>query len=289
MIRERVTRVPVRGLSYAVRRFEAEGAPRRGRTILLLHGFLDAGATWDRVAAPLAEAGFDVLAPDLRGFGDTDRIGAGGYYHFADYVGDLEALVAALAPERLAIVGHSMGGGVATLFTGTFPDRVERLVVMEGFGPPRDLPELSVQRMRRHLADLARIDRSPRPMSSLDEATERLAASHPRVDRAILRTRAERLTRKGDGASLVWAWDPLHRTTSPTPFLPEIYASFLREIRCPVLFVSGGPQGYHPPDEAERVANIADLTRVELPDAGHMMHWTAPDEVAAHVLRFLGD
>ncbi len=282
-LREEISFVEAEGLRHAVRRFAVEGAAPNGRTVMLLHGFLDAAATWDRVAAPLAARGFEVLALDFRGFGDSDRVGAGGYYHFPDYVVDLEAVLSRLAPPWLGVVGHSMGGGVATLYAGTFPDRVQSLVVMEGLGPPSDVPGMAVERLRRHFRDRAKIDRTPRPMASLDEALDRLAGTHPRIDRDVLRSRAERLTRPLPGGGRAWAWDPLHRTASPTPFHLDVYASFLRAITCPTLFVSGGPTGWHTPDEEERLACIADLTRVELPDAGHMMHWTAPEAVAKAV------
>jgi pimeloyl-ACP methyl ester carboxylesterase len=282
-MREHVTFVEANGLRLAIRRFDVEkAAPPNGKTALLLHGFLDSGATFELVAEPLARMGFEVIAPDFRGFGASDRVGAGGYYHFPDYVVDLDGIIRALAPKWLGVVGHSMGGGVATLFAGTFPDRVKALVVMEGLGPMNEPSSLAVERMRKHFVDRAKV-RPPRPMASLDEATDRLAATHPRIGRALLRTRAERLVRKDADGKLVWAWDPLHRTASMTPFFADSYTSFLRSITCETLFVSGGPHGWHPPDEEERLASFARLRRVDFPDAGHMMHWTAPNEVAAAV------
>src|SRR5690242_21631642 len=103
------------GIDLFVHRFRDEAAAPSGLTVLLLHGYMDAGGTWDLVAPALAAAGHDVVAPDLRGFGRSDAVGPGGYYHFPDYVADVEALVRELAPERLAVVGHSMGGTVASL------------------------------------------------------------------------------------------------------------------------------------------------------------------------------
>src|SRR4051794_24555734 len=100
----------VNGLKLYVHRFRDPAAAPSGLTILLVHGFLDSGATWDLVAPRLARAGHDVVAPDLRGFGLSDYVGAGGYYHFPDYIADLAELVDAIAPRRLSVVGHSMGG-----------------------------------------------------------------------------------------------------------------------------------------------------------------------------------
>jgi pimeloyl-ACP methyl ester carboxylesterase len=282
--------VAVRGLRLRLHRWSPTGAPR-GDLVLLLHGFLDAGSTFDMVAEPLAAAGLEVVAPDLRGFGASDRVGDGGYYHFPDYVADVDALVRALCPPpgppRVALVGHSMGGGVATLFAGTNPDAVSRLAVLEGWGPMDTPAELAVDQMRRHLRDLGRIDRAGRPLASMEDAVDRLAASHPRIGRDVLASRAERLVRRDPSGALQWAWDPLHRTTAPTPFLAPVYASFLRAIACPTLSISGGPHGWHPPDEEERLALVRDLRRAEIPGAGHMMHWTAPAEVARILAGFL--
>ncbi|MFO0589225.1 MAG: alpha/beta hydrolase [Polyangiaceae bacterium] len=259
-------------------RFEDISAAPSGLTLLLLHGYMDAGGTWDLVAPHLTAAGHALIAPDLRGFGESDPVGPGGYYHFIDYVADVDALVRRLVPEgaRLGVVGHSMGGTVASLFTGARPSRVERLALLEGVGPPAMPASLALDRTRAWLRNLEALDRRQRPIESMDEAIRRLGANHPRVSREVLATRAKWLTRFDAEGRLVWAYDPLHRTTSPLPFQTEMFEAFVSQIECPALFVGGGPHGYHPPDEAERVAKIPNVRSVDLPTAGHMMHWTVP-------------
>lgn len=276
-----------RGMRLRVHRFgeAVEAAP----TVLLLHGFLDSGATWDHVAQHLVTAGLNVLAPDLRGFGGSDRIGRGGYYHFPDYVADVATLVDTLTPKRLFVVGHSMGGTIAALYAATQPERVERLALLEGIGPLAFDPDLAPDRMRTWLRDLERVPQRPKPLASLDEAIARLQAQHPSVAAEVLATRAALLTTQDDAGRIWWSHDPLHRTTSPAPFNVHTFRAFLRGIRCPTLFVSGGPSGWHPPDEGERLACIADHRRVELPGAGHMMHWTAPEALAKALEAFFGE
>jgi alpha-beta hydrolase superfamily lysophospholipase len=88
-----------------------------GAVVLLLHGFLEHAHVWDWVAPRLAEAGYHAFALDWRGHGDSAWVGAGGYYHFADYVADLGGLVRALG-GRAALVAHSMGGNAAVLYAG---------------------------------------------------------------------------------------------------------------------------------------------------------------------------
>lgn len=287
-MRESADHHEVNGIRLFVRRLRDEAAPSSGLTLLILHGFLDAGATWDRVAAPLAAAGHEVLVPDLRGFGQSGWVGAGGYYHFPDYVADVAALVDALSPARLGVVAHSMGGSIAVYYAGAFPARVERLALLEGLGPPHNEPELAVQRMQTWLHGLRRLDRAPRPIASLEEATARLAEVHTLVPREALAARAAQLTRRDEAGRLCWAWDPLHRTTAPTPFSADGFKAFLRRITCPTLFVSGGPSGWHVPDEDERIACLASHERFELPDAGHMMHWTQPEALAERLAGFFG-
>jgi pimeloyl-ACP methyl ester carboxylesterase len=143
--------------------------------------------------------------------------------------------------------------------------------------------------MRTWLKDMREAPRAPRPLASMQEAVERLVLRHPHVPREVIESRARHLTRLDDQGRLIWAYDPLHRTTSPVPFNIEAFRVFLARIECPTLVVSGGPAGWHPADEAQRIALLQRATTFELPDAGHMMHWTAPGPLAARLSAFFGD
>jgi pimeloyl-ACP methyl ester carboxylesterase len=89
-----------------------------------------------------------------------------------------------------------------------------------------------------------------------------------------------------EGDRVAWKFDPMHKTTSPMPFFAKSFEAFARRVACRVLFVSGGALGWHPPDEEERLAAFARLERVELAEAGHMMHWTKPAELVEALVRF---
>jgi pimeloyl-ACP methyl ester carboxylesterase len=279
--------VEANGLLHHVLEWPAE-APVG--TALLVHGYMDAAATWDLVAPTLASQGLRVLAPDLRGFGDGPRVGPGGYYHFPDYVLDVSDLVDAFVPEGapLLVVGHSMGGTIATMYTGTFPERVARLAILEGAGPPSAAPSVAPDRNRRWIEDVrvARA-RGARRMPSREDARRRLFLNHPTVPHDVLRRRLDDLARPLPDGGMVWKSDPLHGTRSPQPFIAEAWMAFASRATCPVLFVSGGPQGWHPPDEEARLGAFQALERAEIPDAGHMMHWTKPAELTSILAEFL--
>lgn len=250
---------------------------------MLLHGFMDAPGTFGDVVPALVARGFRVLAPHQRGFGEAEHAPKGSYYHFPDYVADLvEVLHGCDVARPFCLVGHSMGGTVATLFAGAFPERVERLVLLEGTGPLDNPPGVAPIRMRKWIEDLGALEKKiPKPIATRDDALARLSQNHGTVPVETLRRRLDDLLEERPGGELVWRFDPLHRTLSPTPFFVATYKEFAKRIVCPVLVVDGGPSGYQPPDEADRVASFPNVRKTSLPKAGHMMHWTAPDEVGA--------
>ena len=128
--------------------------PANGPTVLLAHGFLDLAWSWKRVAERLQTAGYRCIAWDWRGHGETEHIGAGGYYHFADYALDLDALWEPLTQRRdredapVHLVGHSMGGSAVAMYASARPDRMETLALVEGLGPPDQPIDRSAEHLR---------------------------------------------------------------------------------------------------------------------------------------------
>lgn len=254
---------------------------------IFLHGFADTARSWAPIAPALTQIGRRVIAPDLRGFGQSAWVGAGGYYHFPDYVADVDALVRALGIERFVLIGHSMGGTVATLLAGSRPELVAGLALLEGLGPPDHGVEHAPDRFRQWLDDLRDDGRSRQRSVSREEALRRLERQHPGLPPDFLDKQLDHLLIEESPGRFRWHLDPLHRTTSPTPFLAATYRAFAARVRCPTLLLDGGDGGFHPPDEPERVAAFSRPSVRSIPDAGHMMHWTRPETVAEELLRFL--
>lgn len=254
-------------------------------TILLHHGFLDHGRSWDMVAARLSQH-YRVLANDARGHGDSGRIGAGGYYYFQDYTYDLSRIVDTLAQGPLVLVGHSMGGMVVSLFAGAFVDRAAAMISVEGYGPPDSEPGEAPERMKNWVRSVERkAKQGPRVMPSVEAAAGRLRGRNPRLTAELALHLAAHGTSPIDGG-VRWKWDPLHMTRGPQPFYLAQAQSFWGRITCPSLLISGGESVFNYPDLALREC-IAGAERAVIEESGHMVHYEAPAELAERIEQFL--
>ncbi len=101
-----------------------------GPPVILLHGFPEDARTWKHQIPALVDAGFSILAPDLRGYGRSDRPTARGAYHMKHLVADVARLVRATGHERAHVVGHDWGGVLSWAFAGSHPELVDKLVIL---------------------------------------------------------------------------------------------------------------------------------------------------------------
>jgi pimeloyl-ACP methyl ester carboxylesterase len=276
------------GLTYHVLEWGGD-RPDLDHTVVLLHGFLDLAWGWVATVRAGLAGRFHVVAPDLRGHGDSDRIGPGGYYHFADYLADVDELVRQVGRARLSLVGHSMGGSIAAYFAGTFPERIHRLALLEGLGPPEAEGTLPA-RVRTWLDAWRGIRaRPPRSYASVDEAAARLRANDALLAPDLALELAEHGTRVTADGRFQFKHDPLHTTPGPTPFRLAQAEEFWRGITCPVLLVDGESSVFrHAGEQAERrMQMFHGAERATLPGAGHMMQRHQPALLAALLAEFL--
>lgn len=280
----------VRGMRLAYHTWGAREAP----VVLVLHGFMDHGRAY-APAVDLLERDFFVVAPDLRGHGESEWVGAGGYYHFYDYFSDVAALLEHLAIDRFSIVGHSMGGSVATGVAALNAPRVDRVMLLEGMGPPYATLDDTLGRLTRWTealgwdrvaGDRDRRRRARTVMADIDDAASRLCRVNPRLPIERARRLASTFTEPAEGG-VAWCYDPLHRTPAAKPFLEAEARAFWSALTMPVLSLYG-EHGWPPDDLASRHEALADVTVGRVSGAGHNIHHDRPELVAAAMDSFLG-
>jgi pimeloyl-ACP methyl ester carboxylesterase len=261
--------------------------------IILVHGFLDHAHSWRPFVASLqgkSKKPLWIVAPDCRGHGDSRWVGAGGYYHFPDYVFDLHCLIENLGASRLGLIGHSMGGTISFLYTGTFPQRVASLVLIEGVGPPGSNFSDAPPRMKKWVTEVRERGRNHfRQYTGIEAGARQLQQNNPRLKSEFAFELAQTGMRQNASGKWVWKFDPLHRTTAPQPFYSEQAIEFLRRIECPTLTVEG-KESHHTKrtDKQERLDAIANRRHVVIENAGHMVHQDNPEVLAKVVAEFLG-
>jgi pimeloyl-ACP methyl ester carboxylesterase len=267
------------------------GAPI-GEPLILIHGFLDQAGSWKSFVRFLQDKlrqALWIVAPDCRGHGDSGRVGAGGYYHFADYVFDLDCVVRSLGVRRFQLIGHSMGGTISFLYAGAFPERVHKLVLIEGIGPVGMNFSDAPARMGKWISELHERGRKHfREYPSTAAGAKQLQQTSPRLTSDLAMELARSGMKQNANGSWVWKFDPLHRTTSPQPFYSAQSIEFLRRIECPVLIVDG-KESHHArrPDKQQRLAALRNKRLAEIDNAGHMVHQDNPERLAEVAADFL--
>ena len=284
----------LRGLRHHVLRWgqpQAELPP-----LVLLHGWMDVGASFQFVVDAMHAIGGaerEVIALDWRGFGESAASGSDSYW-FPDYLGDLDALLDAVSPSRpVDLVGHSMGGNIVMSYAGVRPQRIRRLVNLEGFGLPDGVPSAAPDRLAQWLDEL----KNPptlRPYADLNEVAARLMKNNPRLPADKATWLAGHWARPVDAGYELQA-DPAHKLANPMLYRKAEVLACWQRISAPTLWVEGSEdqltrfwRGRYPRDEFEsRLAVVPTLERTVLQDAGHMLHHDQPEALAAVLDRFL--
>lgn len=257
--------------------------------VLLIHGGRDHARNWDMVASRLWDD-YRVYAIDLRGHGDSDWA-IGSSYSMIDHVADLDAFFDHIHQERMLVVGHSMGGGVALQFTGVQPQRVVRVCAIEGLGPGIRSPRPASQRMREWLASTRGLERrSPRRYPTLESATKRMQEENPHLTPEMARHLTLYGAKQNEDGSYSWKFDNYIRAHSPYEFNIADAREIWNQARCPVLLVRGS-EGYgrDPEEEGGAATAFHNYRSVLIENAGHWVHHDQLDRFMAELTPFLAE
>jgi pimeloyl-ACP methyl ester carboxylesterase len=287
--------VPIRNLRYHVRLW---GNPSAGQApLVLVHGWMDVAASWQFMIDALAAERF-VIAPDWRGYGLTALPGTDNYW-FPDYLADLEFLLDHYAGDTpVDLVGHSMGGNIAMLYSGSRPGRIRRLVNLEGFGMPATRPDQAPGRYAKWIGELKALHRGELALKTYDSA-EGVASRLMKTNRRLGADRAAWLAQHWARQDADGRWhilgDAAHKIINASLFRVDEVLEIYKSIRAPVLAVEASDdslgqwwkgrftlQEYH-----ERLKSVPDLRIGRIEDAGHMLHHDQPQALARMIEDFL--
>ncbi|PIW07153.1 MAG: alpha/beta hydrolase [Comamonadaceae bacterium CG17_big_fil_post_rev_8_21_14_2_50_60_13] len=287
--------VPIRGLDYHVRLW---GEPQPGQTpLVLLHGWMDVAASYQFMVDALAREHF-IIAPDWRGFGLTNAVGADTFW-FPDYIADLDALLDHYCADTpVNLVGHSMGGNVAMLYAAVRPERVRRLINLEGFGLPATRPSQAPARYTQWLSELKQLRQGElklRHYDTLDAVARRLIKTNPRLSPDKAHWLAAHWSAETAPGQWTILGEAAHKIINPQLYRVDEILAVFANIRAPMLMVEASDDSmaqwwkgkYALPEFHERLKAVPEVTIRQLPDCSHMLHHDQPELLARLIEDFL--
>lgn len=287
--------VPIRQIEYHTLVW---GEPAPGRVpLVLVHGWMDVAASYQFVVDAFAHDHY-VIAPDWRGYGLTRSLLTDSYW-FPDYLADLDLLIDHYSPGTpVHLVGHSMGGNVAMLYSGVRPERVRRLVNLEGFGMPASRPSQAPRRYAKWIDELKAFHRGEMDLKTYDSlagVAERLMKTNPRLGRDKAEWLAGHWAKPDTNGRWRILGDAAHKVINPQLYRVDEVLELYRAITAPTLAIETTEENlerwwrgkYSIAEYHERLKAIADVRVVVVSDAGHMLHHDQPERVARLVEDFV--
>ncbi|HWA03944.1 MAG TPA: alpha/beta hydrolase [Rhizomicrobium sp.] len=265
-----------------------DGAP----PLLLIHGGRDHCRNWDWVAERL-RGRYRIVAPDLRGHGDSDWADGGGYSEI-NYVYDIAQLVQQKRMAPVTIIAHSLGGSIALLYSGLFPETVRKVVAIEGLGPSPDMLKRirqdSIGTRIRKWIEMKReaAGRLPRRYATLDDAIARMQEENTH----LTAEQARHLTLHGaiqnEDGTYSWKFDNAVRLGGgPAGLPPEEQREVWENIAAPVLLIRGTESWASDPVADGRIRHFKNARLVNIEGAGHWSHHDRFDVFMETVESFL--
>ena len=259
--------------------------------LLLIHGGRDHCRSWDWVAEEL-RSDWHIIAPDLRGHGDS-AWSPDGNYEMSAFVYDLAQLVHQLNLAPVTIVAHSMGGSIATRYTGLYPENVRKLVAIEGLGPsPKVEAErdaIGIRARTRKWIDDKRsaAGRQPKRYPTLEAALERMKGENTYLtDEQASHLTIHGISRNEDGT---WSWkfDNYLNIWAAFDMSRDDLHAIWAAITCPILMMYGANSWASNPEKDGRISHFSTASVVEFENAGHWLHHDQFDRFMREIKAFL--
>jgi pimeloyl-ACP methyl ester carboxylesterase len=244
--------------------------------LLLVHGGQDHCRNWDWVAAQLRHD-WHVIAPDLRGHGNSEWAHDGNYM-MSSYIYDLAQLIHQQELAPVTIVAHSMGGHIALRYTGIYPDKVRKLVAIEGLGlSPRLMAERAAkpveERMAKWIEDTRGLaGRLPRRYPSIEDAFKRMQEENKHLSPEQARHLTQHGVNQNEDGTYSWKFDNYVRVWPPYDIPQSETEHLWQRITCPTLLVYGKESWASNPETDGRAKFFSTAKIVTFEHAGHWVH-----------------
>ncbi len=264
--------------------FGQDGKP----ALLLVHGGLDHARNWDWVARALRED-YHVYALDLRGHGNS-AWAPGAMYTIAEHVLDVSALADVIGEFPISVIGHSLGGIISLVYSGVFPERVKKLVSIEGFGLPAShrVHRPASERLREWIGSVRKTEgREARTYPDLDAAVTRMQEANPHLSDEVARHLTLHGTNWNADGSLIWKFDNYARGFPPYGQNLTDLREIASQITCPVLLFWGMESWMPDPEMDGHLGSLHDYRLVRVPGAGHWVHHDKLEIFLDETRRFL--
>ncbi len=259
--------------------------------LILQHGGRDHCRSWDWVADQLRND-WHVICPDLRGHGDSEWV-SDGTYDLNAYVYDFAQLIEALGYNEVTIIAHSLGGNIATRYAGLYPEKVRKLVNIEGLGfSTKKLSERDgepfASRFRRWIEDTRKASgRNPRRYATLEDAYTRMKTENSHLTNEQARHLTTHGASRNEDGTWSWKFDPYLHTRYFNDLRKEEVVELWERVTCPLLLLWGKDSFFSSPADDGRAEHFSNARVVEFENAGHWLHHDQFDRFMAETRRFL--
>jgi pimeloyl-ACP methyl ester carboxylesterase len=257
--------------------------------VLLIHGIQDHCHTWDWTSEELCQD-YHLVVPDLRGHGDSQWCQGSSYNHL-DYVYDIAQLMEQENLDPVNIIAHSMGGTIASLFAGIFPEKVASLVILEGIGSAwhknNDDPQTRIRHWISTTRDLA--GRTPRKYPELSDAFKRMQQSNPHLSEARARHLTVHGSNRNEDGTYSWKFDNYTHSRAPFNLEPDDMERLWENIDCPTLILNAKQGFAHRVGQDGSIGRFRHCTLKDIDNAGHWLHHDQFDTFVTLTKDFLND
>ena len=275
-------KIPIHDLSLQVSTY---GISSESTPVVILHGFMDHHMAWEEIALSLSDKEISVVSYDQRGHGRSSHVASSSQYHFPDYISDLRRLLEVLHIPKCHLVGHSMGGTVASIFAAIFPNLVQKLFLIEGLGPPHENEEQSFQRLRRHFYQRTRqVQHKIYP--TLSDLCKRIQRIYPYISDEQARNFALYIGVEVESGGWTWRYDVRHKDAAAVSFHSDRHIKLLSHITTPTYLLFGRESWYNNLSNIQdRIQVLSNCVEIQNFDCGHNPHVECPQQLSEWLIQ----